>query len=56
MDDAVHILYPGNTWLCLCGQKGRRKRISITDPWPDTWDGCWTCLIEAEKIRPKVSA
>lgn len=49
-DDAIHILYPGNTWLALCGQRGPLNWVPLSAPPPDSLSGCWACLNEAEKM------
>jgi hypothetical protein len=50
IDDAVHIVDPCDESATLCG--GARNHlitVDATDPRPNSFNGCWTCLQEAER-------
>lgn len=49
-DDAIHIASPDNPMLSLCGNLGRNL-VDLPER-PDSWGGCWTCLMRADEIAP----
>lgn len=50
-DDAIHIASPGDPLRSLCGFYGRN--LDDLPKRPDSMSGCWTCLIEADKLAPQ---
>jgi hypothetical protein len=53
-DDATHIVNPSDESLTLCGEaRNHRITVDLTDPRPNSFDGCWTCLTEADRAIPQ---
>ena len=46
-DDAIHIAAPWEPRSSLCGN-WNRNLVALSDPRPNGWEGCWTCLMAAE--------
>lgn len=51
-DDAVHILLDYTRTLCGDQVVPGRRYVRLYAPRPTIWDGCWTCLEEANKRFP----
>ena len=49
-DDAIHIASPDDPLRSLCGSYGRN--LCDLPERPDSWGGCWTCLIRADELAP----
>lgn len=48
-DDAVHILDPERAHHTLCGGVADGlNTVALTEPRPDSFGGCWTCLETAD--------
>lgn len=48
-DDAIHLVAHKGQARTLCGlHVPSRNVVLLSDPRPDSWAGCWTCLDEAE--------
>lgn len=50
-DDAIHIASPADPLRSLCGLRGRN--LADLPERPDSWAGCWTCLIKADELAAK---
>lgn len=51
-DDAVHIVSPYDESLTVCGRARNHKiTVDATDPRPNSFHGCWTCLGEVDMPR-----
>lgn len=50
-DDAIHIASSADPLVSLCGLRARN--LADLPERPDSMSGCWTCLIEADKLAPQ---